>query len=278
MPDATPENKNKPELTYAMRPKATILLPKDGSYFSDGWVEVRYALRSPPDHPIDRVELKVGKTDLQTGELEETASGEFQGRAEVLMRHKSMIVFLAAQSGDMVSDAVNVELIYDPSAPASPGKDVPTYSPPAVSFISPVDETHFRGDSAEIAYLIQSPSGLPVDRLDVQVDGQPQEFETKSSSETQGIIVVKLPHKDCVVFILAHSGNLTSVPASAKFVYDPNAITKTYALLVGVAAYDNGFTEIKDYTGTPFAAGVNFAARDAEGLAKAFEAQKQKAV
>ncbi len=276
MPAATRERNNKQELTYAMRPRATILSPNDGSHFSDGWVEIRYALRSPPDHPIDRVELKVGKTDLQTGELEETASGEFQGRAEVLMQHKSMIVFLAAQSGDMVSDAVNVELIYDPNALAGRGKDVPAYSAPTVSIISPIDQTHFRGDSAEISYSLQSPSGLPIDRLDVQVDGQPQEFERTSSSENQGIVVVKLPHKDSVLSIVAHSGNLTSSPASMKFVYDPNAITNMYALLVGVTDYDNDYTEIKDYTGTQFATGVNFAARDAEGLAKALEAQSQK--
>ena len=123
------------------------------------------------------------------------------------------------------------------------------------------DATPENKNKPELTYAMRPQAAILLPR-------QPQEFETTSLSETQGIIVVKLPHKDCVVSILARSRNLTSVPASAKLVYDPNAITKMYALLVGVAGYDNDFTEIKDYTGTPFAAGVNFAARDAEGLAR----------
>ena len=35
------------------------------------------------------------------------------------------------------------------------------------------DGAHFSSDSVEIAYSLRSPSGLPIDRLDVLADGQP---------------------------------------------------------------------------------------------------------
>ncbi len=45
--------------------------------------------------------------------------------------------------------------------------------PPVVAIASPADGAHFSGNSVEIAYSLRSPSGLPIDRLDVLADGQP---------------------------------------------------------------------------------------------------------
>ena len=150
-------------------------------------------------------------------------------------------------------------------------KPVAAALPPVASILSPKDGSHFSGDSVDIAYALRSPSGLSVDRLNVLVDGQPipgAGFEKTSSPEARGRVVVKLPRKDAIVSLIAHSGDLISAPVSVKLVYAGSGTAdplkpKLYALLVGVTGYAN-----PDYNN------IHFAARDAESLAKALETQK----
>jgi WD40 repeat protein/uncharacterized caspase-like protein len=153
--------------------------------------------------------------------------------------------------------------------------------PPVVAIASPKDGSHFSADSVEIAYSLRSPSGLPIDRLDVLADGQPVRttgFEKTGAREAEGRAVVTLPRKDVVVALIAHSGDLPSAPVTVNLKYDGPAKTrgisvdpgaadllkpKLYALLVGVTGYQNA-----DYDT------LKFPARDAESLAAALEAQK----
>ncbi len=77
-----------------------------------------------------------------------------------------------------------------------------------------------------------------------------------------------LPQKDTTVSLIAHSGHLTSAPVKVTLVYEgPRTAEllkpKLYALLIGVTGYAN-----HDYDT------IQYAARDAESLAKALEAQK----
>ena len=58
-----------------------------------------------------------------------------------------------------------------PSAPLP--QPIACRLPPVVTIASPADGSHFSGDPIEIAYSLRSPSGLPIDRLDVLADGQP---------------------------------------------------------------------------------------------------------
>ena len=44
--------------------------------------------------------------------------------------------------------------------------------PPVATILSPAEGSHFSGDTIEIAYALRSPSGLPIDRLDVLADGE----------------------------------------------------------------------------------------------------------
>jgi WD40 repeat protein len=94
--------------------------------------------------------------------------------------------------------------------------------PPIVSIVSPADGAHFSSDSVAIAYSLRSPSGLPVDGIDVLADGQPvpvSGFEKTSSPEAEGRVVVALPPKDTTVSLIAHSGDLTSAPVKVKLAY-----------------------------------------------------------
>jgi WD40 repeat protein/uncharacterized caspase-like protein len=151
--------------------------------------------------------------------------------------------------------------------------------PPVVSIASPKDGAHFSSDSVEIAYSLRSPSGLPIDRLDVLADGQPVRttgFEKTGAREAEGHAVVTLPRRDVVVALIGRSGDLPSAPVTLSLKYDgPSASPslsadaadllkpKLYALLVGVTGYQN-----PDYDT------LKFPARDAESLAEALNAQK----
>ena len=69
--------------------------------------------------------------------------------------------------------------------------------------LSPADGSHFSGDSIEIAYLLRSPSGLAIDRLDVLADGQPVAatgFEKTNAHEAQGHVAASLAEErhDCI--------------------------------------------------------------------------------
>ena len=84
-----------------MPPTVLVVSPGDGSHFSGEWAEIVYSVRSPSGHPIDRVDITAdGKLYEVTG-LEETASGEAEGRAMVKMPRKDTVVFLIAQSGHL---------------------------------------------------------------------------------------------------------------------------------------------------------------------------------
>ena len=157
-------------------------------------------------------------------------------------------------------------------------KPVAAALPPVVTITSPKGGSHFSGDSVEIAYSLRSSSGESIDRLDVLADGEPIKttgFAATKSGDATGKVLATVPKKDATLSVIAHSGALTSAPASVSLVYDPPAAAapvvatpsdhrpKLYALLVGVTNYDD--KELND---------IHFGARDAEGMAEALERQK----
>jgi hypothetical protein len=153
--------------------------------------------------------------------------------------------------------------------------------PPVVTIDSPKDGFHPSGSLVEISYSLRSPSGLPIDRLDVLADGQRVEalgFERTSGAKTKGRVVASVPKAATSLSLIAYSGSLNSAPATVSVVYDrpaaaatpgpavgapPDQRPKLYALLVGVTNYEDN--ELND---------IHFGARDAEGLAQALERQK----
>jgi len=114
-----------------------------------------------------------------------------------------------------------------------------------------------------------------------KVDGEPIKatgFEATKGADATGKVLATLPNKDATLSIIAHSGDVSSAPASIKLVYDrpataaaaaavvaapPDRRPKLYALLVGVTNYDD--QDLND---------IHFGARDAEGMAEALERQK----
>jgi WD40 repeat protein len=145
--------------------------------------------------------------------------------------------------------------------------------PPILTIASPADGSHFSGDSIKIAYSLRSPSGLPIDRLDVLADGLPIKatgFAPMKGPEATGNVIAEPPKKDAAISLIAYSGGLSSAPVGVKLVYDrpiamapPDPRPKLYALLIGVTGYQN-----PDYNN------IRYSAHDADELAQALMAQK----
>ena len=145
--------------------------------------------------------------------------------------------------------------------------------PPVLTIASPAEGSHFSGDSIKIIYSLRSPSGLPIDRLDVLADGQPIKasgFAATNGPEATGSVIAEPPKKDAAISLIAYSGGLSSAPVGVKLVYDrpittppPDPRPKLYALLIGVTGYQN-----PDYNN------IHYSAHDADELAQALMAQK----
>jgi uncharacterized caspase-like protein len=188
------------------------------------------------------------------------------------------IVRLVLKTRDEAEAVRQANLTSDRSVEAKP---IGAVLPPVVAIVSPQEGAHFSEDSVEIAYSLRSPSGLPIDRLDVLADGQPIKstgFTTTKGSGATGSVTITPPKKDATISLIGYSGGLTSAPVGVKLVYDrpvppaapapnvtaaPDTRPKLYALLVGVTNYEDN--ELND---------IHFGARDAEGFAQALERQK----
>jgi hypothetical protein len=121
---------------------------------------------------------------------------------------------------------------------------------------------------------LRSPSGLPIDRLDVLADGQKVSatgFETSKAPNARGHLVVTVPRRSEDLALVAHSGDLTSAPVKISLVYDGQPAPssgargqkKLYMVLAGVTGYkDPGYNNI------------HFAADDAKSIAETFKAQE----
>ncbi|UYO54586.1 caspase family protein [Rhodopseudomonas palustris] len=119
--------------------------------------------------------------------------------------------------------------------------------PPVVTIVSPSAGTTFTGSSMEISYTLRSPSGLPVDKVDVLRDGRPVETRgfarVKVEGEERRTVTVPVQPNDTEIALVARAGDLASEAARVKLVYggrpagaDPMK-PKLYAVVVGVGDY-----------------------------------------
>jgi hypothetical protein len=158
---------------------------------------------------------------------------------------------------------------------AAPTKSVAAALPPVVTITSPGDGAYFSGGTIDVTYALRSPSGLPIDRLDVLADGQSiaaKGFNATTAADSRGHIVATMPRKDAKLTLIAYSGGLTSAPVAVNLTYDgPKPLglmsggpkLKLYALLVGVKGYaEPGYDSI------------HLAADDAKSIEAALKAQE----
>lgn len=173
---------------------------------------------------------------------------------------------------------------------------IETRLPPVVRITSPKDGSGFTGPTVTLDYGLRSPSGLPVDAIDVLIDGRPlsstrggERVDEAAQAACPGIttrglarsdaggptsevicrLTVPVPSRAVEIGLIARSGQITSVPALVRLTAAAgSAVTadvlkpKLYILAVGISDYaDPNLT-------------LRYAGADAVAFAKSFEAQK----
>jgi WD40 repeat protein len=148
-----------------------------------------------------------------------------------------------------------------------------TRLPPLIRIPDPPDVGHVATPEAKLDYVWRSPSRLPVDRIDVLIDGRPvKEIALPvrlagANAEVQGTIKFAMPPRDVEVGLIAWSGDIASEAARVKLTWTgvpapkPQG-RKLHALIAGVSDY-----------ATPDMA-LAYAAKDAQDFAHALEGQK----
>jgi WD40 repeat protein len=145
--------------------------------------------------------------------------------------------------------------------------------PPVVSIFSPKDGSGVSNKEIEVKFAVHSPSGEPVTKVKVLVDGRPMEKDlgTKSAQKEQDIrtVSVIIPEKDTEVSIIAENKYAASEPATVRLKWSGKVKEEEFAikpmlyvLAIGVSKYED-----KNLT-------LQFAAKDAKDFAESFLKQK----
>src|SRR5262249_3092220 len=123
--------------------------------------------------------------------------------------------------------------------------------PPVVRALDFADgQTYpFSTEALEITYELRAPSGRPVERIEVRVDGRPLKAVALAISQvpapqrrTDKLLVTGLPRQDIELELIAWSGEQASEPARLKLHWagprlDDLLKPKLYALVIGVSDY-----------------------------------------
>jgi hypothetical protein len=146
--------------------------------------------------------------------------------------------------------------------------------PPVVRILSPVTGSTVNGSGVTVEYELRSPSGLPVDAIEVQIDGRPTRGFQRVDSAADGARVerqvVSIPARDVQIGLVARSGNLASDVASVQLKWagstaasgDDLLKPKLYGLLVGISSYKDAAIDLR------------YAAKDARDFADALRMQQ----
>jgi hypothetical protein len=145
--------------------------------------------------------------------------------------------------------------------------------PPVVNIVSPKDGFETSTKEVEVKFEVRSPSGEPVTKVRVLVDGRPigRGLEVKEIQKDQGIQTARapIPEKDTEISIIAENKYAASEPATVSLKWSKKAKEdefiikpKLYVLAIGVSKYED-----KNMT-------LQFAAKDAKDLVESLIRQK----
>jgi WD40 repeat protein len=155
-------------------------------------------------------------------------------------------------------------------------KTLASQLPPVIRAIDFADgQTYpFSSDALEIAYELRAPSGRPVERIEVLVDGRPLRAiglavgqGPAPSRRTDKLSVTGLPRRDIELALIAWSGEQASEPARLKLHWAGARLEdllkpKLYALVIGVSDYVAANLKL------------DYAAKDAVDFSGALQAQE----
>jgi WD40 repeat protein len=142
--------------------------------------------------------------------------------------------------------------------------------PPVVRISSPADAAHTKNGTVTLQYAARSPSGQPIERIDVLINGRPVKAigllirTVPANTEITGSIDVTLTQRVAELGLIAWTGGLASEVATVNVTWDgaPEATRKLYALVVGISDYADSAMKL------------TYAAKDAHDFDRALKGQK----
>ena len=142
--------------------------------------------------------------------------------------------------------------------------------PPVVGITSPADGTRVTNGTVTLRYAARSPSGQPIERIDVLINGRPVKAigllirTVPPNTEITGSVDVTLTQRVAELGLIAWTGGLASEVATVNVIWDgaPEATRKLYALVVGVSDYADPAMKL------------TYAAKDARDFDNALKGQR----
>lgn len=137
-----------------------------------------------------------------------------------------------------------------------------TAPPPVVEIVDDPRGLEAANPTVELHYRVRTPSGRPVDRIEVRIDGQLGSARAATEADGTGdganIMVIPVPAQNGEISLVAYHGS-HHAPATIPLLWRGAAPKKVErhlrALLVGVSQYENPSLKL------------NYAAKDAQDLA-----------
>jgi WD40 repeat protein len=145
--------------------------------------------------------------------------------------------------------------------------------PPIIKILSPSDGSSVRDGDITVEYEVRSPSGQPVDSIEIQIDGRPargfRRVETKADGKTVEHERVSIPPRNVQLSLVARAGSMASEVSTVRLNWTGAASStedilkpKLYGLVVGVSNYHDASLNL------------HYPAKDARDFADALKAQQ----
>jgi sugar lactone lactonase YvrE len=141
--------------------------------------------------------------------------------------------------------------------------------PPVITIISPRDGSYFTNTELTVQYTIKNPSGEPITKIRVLIDGKllPQErgIMLKQIDEETGEITITAPQRDFELSLIAETNYSISAPSTVKLYWRGDAFVikpKLYILAIGVSKYKDKDLQLR------------FASKDATDFVEIMKLQK----
>jgi hypothetical protein len=148
-------------------------------------------------------------------------------------------------------------------------KDTKKTLPPVITIISPRDGSYFTNTELTVQYAIKNPSGEPITKIRVLIDGKllPQErgIMLKQIDEETGEITITAPQRDFELSLIAETRYSISAPSTVKLYWRGDAFVikpKLYILAIGVSKYKDKDLQLR------------FASKDATDFVEIMKLQK----
>jgi hypothetical protein len=148
-------------------------------------------------------------------------------------------------------------------------KDTKKTLPPVITIISPRDGSYFTNTELTVQYAIKNPSGEPITKIRVLIDGKllPQErgIMLKQIDEETGEITITAPQRDFELSLIAETKYSISAPSTVKLYWRGDAFVikpKLYILAIGVSKYKDKDLQLR------------FASKDATDFVEIMKLQK----